>query len=148
MSRALRFAPSVVIHLVIAVIGTAILDAGLRRTLATPPSVSRFFWNECLLSIVSAMGIGFSVWRVWRNSAANYTWVPAAAWFAVGLVATLGQNNVFGRLFPFGPGGNFGPAEIRSFFAFTVPLIRAISYSLGAYLSSIFRAAPLPRGSE
>jgi hypothetical protein len=148
MLRILKFASFVVIHLIIAVIGTAILDTSLHRRLATPcHSFSTIIWTECLLSIVCAIGLGFSVWRIWPNSAAKYTWVPATAWFAIGFVATLGRNEVLGRLFPFGSGASFGPAEIRSFFAFSVPLIRAICYSLGAYISSLLRAAPVPSRS-
>ena len=144
MFRRLKFAAFVVIHLVIAVIGTAILDTSLRRRLA-PDSFSGIIWTECLLSIICAMGIGFSVWRLWHNSAAMYTWIPAAAWFAFGFVATLGRNDILGRLLPFGSGGTFGAAEIRSFFAFTVYLIRAIFYSLGAYISSLLRLPPASR---
>jgi hypothetical protein len=32
---------------------------------------------------------------------------------------------------------NNSPAGCRNFFVFTVPLIRGISYSLGAYVSSV-----------
>jgi hypothetical protein len=148
MLRILKFVSFVVIRLVIAIIGTAILDTSLRRSFATQfHSVSAIIWTECLLSIVCAIGLGFSVWRIWRNSAAKYTWIPASGWFAIGFVATMGRNDVLGRLFPFGSGTGFGPAEIRSFFVFTVHLIRAICYSLGAYISALFCAAPTPSRS-
>src|SRR5215470_1720316 len=53
MLRILKFAGFVVIHFVIAVIGTAILDTSLRRRLVTSPhSFSAIIWTECVLSIV------------------------------------------------------------------------------------------------
>jgi hypothetical protein len=47
---------------------------------------------------------------------------------------------VLGRLVGF---GNFGAPEMRSFFAFTVPFIRAAFYSLGAFISSLLQPATL-----
>jgi hypothetical protein len=138
MVRALKFGGFVVIHVIIAVIGTAVLDTALRRTI--PHSMAATLWKECILSIICAAGIGFSVWRIWQNSAAKWTWVLPAAWFAVGLVATGGREHVLGRLVGF---GNFGAPEMRSFFAFTVPLIRAVFYSLGACISSLLQPATL-----
>jgi len=148
MSRILKFATFVAIHLVIAVIGTAILDTSLRRRLAAPLySFSGIIWTESLLSIVFAMALGFGVWRVWHNSAGKYTWVPAVAWLVIGFLSTLGRSDIWGRFFSFGSGGGIRPAEMRTFFAFTVPLIRAACYSLGTYIPSLFRAAPVPSRS-
>ena len=141
MLRALKFGFLVLIHFLIAVIGTAILDTTLRRrVLSSSHSFSAIIWTECILSIVCALGLGFSLWRVWPSSAAKYTWVLAAAWFAIGLLAT--PSNVMGRLFPLRLGDSLSVKEIRSFFAFTVPLIRAICYSLGLYISSAVRSTP------
>jgi hypothetical protein len=137
MLRALKFSGFVVIHVIIAIIGTAVLDTTLRRTIP-PHSMTATLWKECILSIICAAGIGFSVWRIWRNSAAKWTWILPTGWFAVGLLAFAGRGDVFGRLFGFNS-QNFGASEIRSFFAFTVPLIRAVFYSLGAYLSSLLQ---------
>jgi len=137
MQRALKFGALVLVHVVIATIGTAILGGGIRRAIPIHShSVSAIVWKEFLLSVVCATGIGLSVWRMWRNSEAKYTWVPVTAWFVVGLAAAAGHGDLMGRFFPTGNGGNSTVPEIRSFVMFTVPLIRAIFYSLGAYLSS------------
>jgi len=125
MLRALKFSGLVAVNLVVAVVGTAILETWLRRVIP-PHSIAALLWKECILSIACAALIGFGVWRTWRNSTAKWTWVPAAGWFAVGSLAFAGRGYVFGRLFAFGFGNDFGAAEVRSFFAFTVPLIRAI----------------------
>lgn len=143
MLRALKFTAFVVINLVIALIGTAMLDHGLWGAIPPPSnSVTGVIWKELLLSLICAAGLGFGVWRIWRTSAAKYVWIPATVWFAIGFIAIAGHG-VMGRLSPLGSGGSFGPAEVRSFFAFTVPLIRSISYSLGSYLSSSLSATQM-----
>jgi len=146
MLRALKFSGLVVINLVVAVIGTAILVTALRRAIPSH-SIAAVVWKECILSMVCAAFIGFGMWRTWRNSAAKWTWVLPAAWFGLGLLAVAGRGDVWGQLFGFGSGNAFGAAEVRSFFLFTVPLIRAISYSVGAYISSLLYLAPVPSGS-
>ena len=146
MLRALKFSGLVAVNLVVAVIGTAILDTLFRRAIP-PHSIAALIWKECVLSIVCAAFIGFGMWRTWRNSAAKWTWVPASAWFALGLLAVARHGKVVGQLFGFGIWGP-GAAEVRSFFAFTVPLVRAVSYSVGAYVSSLLYAAPVAPESE
>ena len=141
MLRALKFSGFVVMNVIIAVIGTAILDTGVRRSIPSH-SIAAILWKECILSIICGAGIGFSVSRIWRNSAAKWTWVLPAVWFAFALIAVAGRGQVFGRLFGFGS-GNFGAAEIRTFFAFTVPLLRGVSYSAGAYISSLVYSTPI-----
>jgi hypothetical protein len=142
MLRRLKFVGFVVINVIIAVIGTAILDTALSKAIPSH-SIAGVLWKEYILSIICAACLGFSVWRSWRDSAAKWTWVLPAAWFTAGLIAVAGRDDVFGRIFGYGSGSNLGAAEIRTFFAFTVPLIRGISYSAGAYISSFLYRAPV-----
>src|SRR5690348_9904221 len=100
MLRALKFRGFILIHVIIAIIGTAVLDTPLRRAMP-PHSVAATFWKECILSIICAAGVGCSVWRIWRNSAAKWTWILPTAWFAVGLLVVAGHDDVFGALFGF-----------------------------------------------
>jgi len=139
MLGALKFGAFVIINFMISLFGTAILESALRRTIPVagilPHSVAGILWKGTILSIICAAGIGFSVWRVWRNSAAKWAWVLPAVWFFVGLLTTAGRGDVFGRMFGFGS-GSLAPAEARSFIVFTFPFIRGICYSLGALISS------------
>jgi len=148
MLRSLKFWGFLLIDFAVAVIGTAILDTAVRRMIPTH-SVGAIVWKEIILSIVCAALIGFAIWRTWRNSAAKWTWVPAALWFAFGYLTIAGGTNVWGRLSGFGSGSVLSAPDVRSFFASTVPLIRASSYSVGAYISSLMYSAPLaPEGFE
>ena len=139
--RGLKFSGFVLINVVVAIIGTAILDTALRGAIPAH-TISAILWKETFLSVVCAGGIGFSLWHIWPNSAAKWTWVLPSAWFAVALLALTTGDHVFGRLFGFGS-DSFGAPEMRSFFAFTVPFIRGVFYSLGAYISSLIYSTPI-----
>src|SRR6202043_485222 len=131
--RALKFGGLLLVNLAVAVIGTAVLDTALWRLISSH-SVAATVWKEFIFSIVCAAFIGFGMWRTWRNSAAKGTWILPAVWFAFGYLTIAGRGDVWGRLSGFGSGSVLGPADVRSFFLFTVPLVRAISYPLGAFL--------------
>ena len=136
MVRSLKFCGLVLVNLAIAVVGTAILDTAVRRMIPTS-TVAAIVWKEIILSIVCAAFIGFFMWRTWRSSAAKWPWTLAALWFAFGYLSIAGNGNVWGRLSGFSSGSVLTAPDVRTFFAFTVPLIRAISYSVGACISSL-----------
>jgi hypothetical protein len=146
MLRALKFSGLSLLNLIVAVIGTAVLETAMR--MAIPPySIAAVMWKEVVLSIICGALIGFGVWRTWRNSSAKWTWVLPIIWFAFGYLVIVGRSDVFGRLFDLGSGseGSLNVPDARSFFAFTVPLIRAASYSAGAYISSLLYPSPVAR---
>jgi len=140
--RVLKFGGLLLVNLVVAVIGTAILDTGMSRVIPSH-SIAAILWKEFILSIVCAAFIGFGMWRTWRNSAAKWTWVLPPVWFAFGYLTIAGRGDVWGRLSGFGSGSVLGAPDVRSFFLFTVPLVRAISYAVGAFLSSLLYPAPV-----
>jgi hypothetical protein len=136
MLRYLKFAGSLLINLAAAVVGTVILDAEVRKLIPTY-TVAGIIWKELILSIVCAALIGFFMWRTWRSSAAKWIWVLAAPWFVFGYLTIARSANVWGRLSGLSSESVLCAPDVRTFFAFTIPLIRAISYSLGAYISSL-----------
>jgi len=136
MLRILKFCGALIINLFVALIGTAILDTEVRRAIPTH-TVSAIVWKEIILSIVCAAFLGFFMWRTWRSSAAKWIWILAALWFVFGYLTIATSSNVFGRLSGFSSGSVLSAPDVRSFFGFTVPLIRAIFYSIGAYISSL-----------
>ena len=141
MLRSLKFCGFLLIDFAVAVIGTAILDSAVQRMIPSH-SAAAIVRQEIILSIVCAALIGFGMWRTWRNSTAKWTWVPAMIWFAFGYLTIAGSTDVWGRLSGFGARSVLSVPDVRSFFAFTVPLVRATSYSLGAYISSLVYSAP------
>ena len=132
MFRALKFGAFLLANALIATIATAIVVEPVRRNMP-PYALSATVLKECSLSLVCAACIGFGMARVWRNTAAKWTWILPAGWFAIGLIIVAYNSDVLGS--PLAFGAHVGAPEMRSFFAFTVPLIGAIAYSLGAYVS-------------
>jgi len=140
--RGLKFGGLLLVNLAVAVIGTAILTTELQRVIPSH-SFTAIIWKEFIFSIVCAAFIGFGVWRTWRNSAAKWTWILPAIWFAFGYLTIAGHSDAWGRLSGFGAGSILSAPDVRRFFLFTVPLVRAVSYSVGAYLSSLLYPAPV-----
>lgn len=116
MLRTLRFVGFLIVHTVIALIGTAIVEHVIWR-LVPAHSVVGILWKECILSATCAALIGFGVWKIWPNSAAKWVWVLPALWFSFHSRTVL--------------------VAPPSFFVITVPFVRAASYSTGAYISSL-----------
>jgi hypothetical protein len=136
MFRSLKFLAALLANLVVAVIGTAILDTELRRVVPIH-TVSGIVREEIILSVICAAFIGFFMWRTWRSSAATWIWIPAALWLVFGYLTIAGSVNVWGRLSGFSSESVPSAPDVRTFYLFTVPPIRACFYSVGAYISSL-----------
>jgi hypothetical protein len=146
MLRALRFSGLLVVHTTVAIMATAIAVHSIWKVVPAY-SISAVLWKECISSAVCAMSIGFGVWRIRQTSVEKWTWVPAAVWFALGFL--ISRGDVWGSLLPVRSGSVFDAPDARSFFVFTVPLIRATFYSIGAYTSSmIFSGKVTARNSR
>jgi hypothetical protein len=145
--KLLRLVGSLLINLTVAVIGTGILDTEVRQVIPTH-TVAAGVWKEIILSIVCAAFVGFFMWRTWRSSAAKWIWILAALWFVFGYLTIARSANPWGRLSGFSSGSVLSGPDVRTFFVFTVPFIRAIFYSVGAYISSLMQRArvSLPDG--
>ena len=145
MRRALRFCSLLMLNVLVAVVCTAILEAPIAR-LFHPRSIERILWKEIALSVVCAGVIGFFMWRTWRTSATKWTWIVPALWFGgrsvlAALASVRSSSSTAGNiLFQFFGGRGLEAPSMSPwvpFFLFTVPLVRGIAYSAGAYLSSL-----------
>ena len=134
-----------VIDTATAVIGPAVIETSIRR-LFLPHSIPAIVLKEWCLSITLAAVMGWLMYRTWQSSTAQWIWVLAVLWFSFGALAFFGgphESSVFftgSTLW-----SNFSgidcaghPASCRDFFAFSVPLIRALSYSAAAWSASRF----------
>lgn len=140
MLRTLRFVGFLTVQTVIALIGTAIVEHAIWR-LVPAHSVVGILWKECILSAICAVLIGFGMWKIWPTSAAKWAWVLLALWFTFGFLTR--QSEVWGGLFGVHSGTALVASDTRSFFFFTVPLLRAVFYSISAGISSRLFSAPL-----
>ena len=145
MLRALRFLGLLVVHTVVAIIGTAIAEGAIWR-LVPAHSVVGVLWNACIFGTTLATLIGFGMWRTWRTSSAKWVWVLPAIWFAFGFL--IRHGDVWGGLFSIRSRSVLAAPDTRSFFVFTVPLLRSSFYSAGASISSLLSPAPAPPLNE
>src|SRR5438094_2019628 len=145
MIRALKFFGLLAINLVVALIGTAILDTAFGKVFPAR-SLLVLLWKEWILNIACAAFFGFVMWRAWRSAAAKWMWVLPAMWFVLRFLPTLlgrGSQSVLasGSIWSQFSGADcetgIQALGCRNFFVFTIPLIRGISYSVGAFFSSL-----------
>jgi hypothetical protein len=140
MLGTLKFFGLLLVNIVVAVIGTAILDTAIGKTFRAQ-SLDAILWKEWSLSIGCAAVIGFGMSRTWRSDVAQWTWVLPAVWFGIKFILAIGKGSL---LFQFS--GKACVDGVRSvgcinFLVFTIPFIRGVFYSLGAYASLVFQSA-------
>jgi hypothetical protein len=144
MPRRLRFCGAVILHTIVAILGTAILESAIWKAFRAH-SLAAILWKEWILSLLCAAFIGFFMWRTWRGSAALWAWMLPGLWFAFMFLLALpaSQNPsalVGGGLWTqfSGAACDSGPRALgcRNFFVITIPFVRGVAYSAGACLSS------------
>lgn len=140
MPRALKFCGLLILNTLTALIGTAVLETSLGKVFR-PHSLATFLWKEWSLSIFCAALIGFFMWRTWKTSATKWVWVIPSLWFAMKFVPDLfvykRQSILIAQFSGSGCNGGRDAFGCRVFLLFTIPFVRSISYSLGAYCSSL-----------
>ena len=138
MTRALRFCGLLLLNAAVALFGSAIFETTVGK-LIPAHSLNAVLWKQWTLSIMCAAFIGFGMWWRWRSSAVKWTWVLTSVWFAFRfLPAAIASGHLWFQFSGTGCGESVGPLECLNFFVFTIPFIRGIAYSLGAYVASAF----------
>ncbi|SRR6266567_5457948 len=146
MLRALKFFGLLVVHVVVALIGTAILETAIGKVFPAHSLVA-VLWKEWILSVACAAFIGFGMWRTWRSDLAKWAWLLTTVWFGLRLILAIGSGAVWFQFSGSGCGNGIRSVECQNFFVFTIPFIRGVSYSLGAYVSSLVHNAQSPAES-
>jgi len=144
MLSALKFFGLLIVNIVVAVVGTAILTTAIGKAFHGH-SLSAILWREWSLSIGCAAFIGFGMWRTWRSHVAYWTWVLPTLWFGVKFLLAIGKGSL---LFQFSGEAcveGVRPIGCINWFVFSIPFVRSIFYSLGAYVSSVFHNAQRPQ---
>ena len=134
MPKELRFCLAVILHTIVAVLGTVVLQDGIGKAFQ-PHSLPTPLWKIWILSLVCASFIGFFMWRTWRGNAAMWAWILPSLWFTLMLLASQ-RGNLWAQLSGTACSDGLHARGCTMFFAFTIPLVRGVSYSLGAALSS------------
>ncbi len=144
MLGALKVFGLLLVNIVVAVIGTAILDTAIGKTFHAH-SLDAILWKEWSLSIGCAAVIGFGMWRTWRSDVAQWTWVLPAVWFGIKFILAIGKGSLLFQFSGKACVDGVRPIGCINFLVFTIPFIRGVFYSLGAYASSVFHNAQRPQ---
>ncbi len=107
-------------------------------------SVAVVVIKEWCLSFLSATFMGFMMYRYWRSGTSKWVWTLPALWFALRALPYAAHSQMHSVLsegsgFWFHFSGAACGAEVsncQDFYSFTVPLIRALSYSGAALIAS------------
>jgi hypothetical protein len=143
-------------HLLVAWLGTAILTAPIARAYH-PASVAGVLWRELILSIVGGGLIGFGMYRTWRSKIGAWIWTLPTVLFAfhalsVSLIssqsALVPTNGLWYRMFGFDCVNQVSGMRCVPFFIFTIPLVRAVAYSLGTLVGVRFAKPPVSTVAE
>ena len=98
MLSALRFLGLLIIHTLMAIIGSAIAEIAIWK-LVPAHSVTGILWKELALSVLCGTSLGFFMARMLRTSSARLVWALMTPWFFFGLL--IRHGDVFGSLVPF-----------------------------------------------
>ena len=125
------------LHLLVAVVGTAIVEFPYTPRLLASGAVISIpnVLKSDLLTSVTAFGLGCSVYWRWRSHPAKWVWVAGASLLVQRIFVTLdGSHGGFWEL-----SGTCPPPDIQSFINWaqgTIPCLRAAFYSVGAFCCS------------
>ena len=133
--RGFKFSGLLTVHIVVALFGTAILESSLHRIHAT--SIGTVLLQAWIFSAAVAFGLGFSIQRLWPNTAAKWTWVLPALWFGFGTLIAARHGAVFDQTTGRACGNGLADPFCRGWFLFTIPFLRTGCYSAGSYVQSI-----------
>ena len=122
------------LNLLVAVFGTAVVESPVSH-LFHPHIILTLLIKEYLLSVIAASFLGFFVYRRWRPDLVKWVGIIGACWFclrAMGVLTT-GHGTLWSEMS--GTGCAYGmQMSCRNWLLFTLPAVRAISYSAGAWL--------------
>jgi hypothetical protein len=145
--KLLRHVGAFVLNLAIATFGTSVVESPIWSAwsrIGRAHSLAGIETREWFLSLAIAALLGIFIGRRWP-SVAVWVWTVPVAWFALGALAYRPSSSVlvgsgFAEHF-FSPNCLANPYQCRDFFLFTLPAARTVIYSVGAWGSSVIRAA-------
>ena len=143
ISRTARIAGLSILDLLGAVLVPAIIEGSVWR-LVPVHSVGAVVLKEWCLSVPIAAFMGFMMYRSWHSRSSKWVWIPVGFWFGLRALPFIFRPHVHGVLaensgfwFHFsGAACSIDISNCHDFLVFSVPLIRALSYSIAALLAS------------
>lgn len=139
-------------HLATAVIGTAILSTGFAK-LFHPTTVIGVIWKQWMLDIALAGLLGLLAYRISRSRLGAWVWVLPTIWFGLRVLSLVPTVHIMGT-HPNNPSlwyeisgqdcvNRISDSGCINFFAFTIPFIRSVAYSIATLIAArLMKAEP------
>lgn len=148
IAKAPRTAIGLLVNLLVAFFGTAMLSSALGRGLWHPHSIQALLRISYSYDIVTAALLGFIVARRFKTQTAKWIWIIAGLWFFTRALLLLSSSVSFWSQFS-GTACSQGMRAMgcMNWFFFTIPFVRTIFYSVGTWLAFRF-SSHSPSGLE
>jgi hypothetical protein len=143
--RVIRFGGILILNICVALLATAALETEIGG-IFHPHSIAGVLWKFWSLDLLSPAIVGFFMWRTWKTEATKWAWALPAFWFGLRFIVALSSRGNQSVLWNESVWSHFSGADCANgvpssgctnFFVFTVPFVRGVSYSIGAYFSSM-----------
>ncbi len=135
-SKSLRAALVYFLNLLVAAVGTDALGSPFYH-LFHPKTLQAPLVRESFINPVVAFGAGCFVFYRWRPAPAKWIWVSGVCWFGLQVFLTPGgtQRPVFSDVSGVTCFSDPGAVNCSNWVVITIPLLRTVFYSAGAWCS-------------
>jgi hypothetical protein len=126
---------SALLNLVVATVGTGLAEGAVWRWVHFSSPWRGPMMAEDLVSSATAFGLGYCVYARWEPTASKWLWLAGLCWFTPRALLMLdGTHGAIWELA--GPDFHIGTMSFDNWIESTLPCLRTIFYSLGAYCSA------------
>jgi hypothetical protein len=147
-----RAAAEFLFNLLMAAYATNVVTGPLWRYshLIGPSGLSWFVLKTYAFGALAAFGLGYSVYRAWRQSAAEWVWVAGLCWFGQRAILVWFEHHamLFGsRQSVLGQMSGIGCISYQScsdMWNYSTPFVRTVFYSAGAICCARVAGRELP----
>ena len=119
------------LNIVIATIGTGVLESPLVHFLNPAPITRLAILRQDCLTIVVAFGLGYSIFRGWHSVTSKWIWLPGVCWLGIRLLLISDGNH--GAIWE-AQGEHFSVTteNFTNWSLYTLPCLRTVFYTVGA----------------
>jgi hypothetical protein len=106
-------------------------------------SIHTAILRDELINALAAFGLGYFVYRTWRSAESKWVWIAGLCWFGQRAIRFWYEQRTFSVIHVYqgpsiywemsGSGCEFNYQSCSDFMVYTIPFLRTIFYSLGAF---------------
>ena len=135
MIRTARFVAILLLNVIVALFGTAIVQSPLAH-LFRLHSINQIIFRSYLLDAGAAFVLGYIVYRSWQPLAAKWVWIVGTCWLAykLALMLAYGQYSIWTAFSGVDCNNGLIATGCENWMRFTIPALHLSAYSFGSVL--------------